>query len=266
MFATCTRSCCARLFVCCLQSWTAARWPPCWRPKAPTGSSTCRVRVRFCRLRCDARSLNFRWRTTTRRGHLRPCFSRRRTGPLRSASRRNQPGRRATVMRMPSSADGATGPEPGQSGLAAVSLRGPLRDARYSFIVSVPPCDSLGAESVRDSSWTRNAATCLPTSQSRFAVEFLSGRRCVLSRRRPPPPESRGRPCPLCGRTTSCLPDALSALPRRATQRRPLDFGALPACSLPCRLQVLPDVRHLERGLELLTGLHPPPGAARLEL
>jgi hypothetical protein len=169
-------------------------------------------------------------------------------------------------MRMPSSTDGASGPEPGQFGLAAVSLRGPLRDARYGFIVSVSPCDCLGAESVRDSSWTRNAAPCLPTSQSRFAVEFLSGCRCVLSRRRPPPPESRGRPCPLCGRTTSSLPDAFSALPRRATQRRPLDFGALPACSLPCRLQVLLDVRHLEGGLELLTGLHPPPGAARLEL
>jgi hypothetical protein len=160
---------------CCLQPWTAARRPPCLRPKAPTGSSTCRVWGRFCRLRCDARSLNFRRRTTTCRGHLRPCLSRWRTGPLRSVSRRNQPGRRATVMRMPSSADGASGPEPGQFGLAAVSLRGPLRDARYSFTAFVPPCDSLGAESVRDSSWTRNAATCLPTSQSRFAVEFLSG-------------------------------------------------------------------------------------------
>jgi hypothetical protein len=156
----------ARLFVCRLQPRTAARRPPCLRPKAPTGSSTCRVRVRFCRLGCDARSLNFRQRTTTRRGHLRPCLSRWRTGPLRSASRRNQPGRRATVMRMPSSTDGASGPEPGQFGLAAVSLRGPLRDSRYSFIVSVPPCDCLGAERVRDSSWTRNAAPCLPTSRS----------------------------------------------------------------------------------------------------
>jgi hypothetical protein len=226
----------ARLFVCRLQPRTAARRPPCLRPKAPTGSGTCRVRVRFCCLRCDARSLNFRWRTTTRRGHLRPCLSRRRTGPLRSASRRNQPGRRATVMRMPSSTDGASGPEPRQSGLAAVSLCGPLRDTRYSFIVSVPPCDCLGAERVRDSSWTRNAATCLPTSRSPSASSFLSGCRCVLSRRRLPPPESRGRPSPLCGRTTSCLLDALSALPRRATRRRPLDFGALPACSLPCRL------------------------------
>jgi hypothetical protein len=99
-----------------------------------------------------------------------------------------------------------------------------------------------------------------------LCVEFLSGCRCVLSRRRPPPPESRGRPSPLCARTTSSLPDALSALPRRATRRRPLDFGALPACSLPCRLQVLFNVRHLKGGLELLTGLHPPPGDARLEL
>jgi hypothetical protein len=72
-------------------------------------------------------------------------------------------------MRMSSSIRGASGPEPGQFGLAAVSLRGPLRDARYSFIVSVPPCDCLGAESVRDSSWTRNAATCLPTSRSHSA-------------------------------------------------------------------------------------------------
>jgi hypothetical protein len=31
-------------------------------------------------------------------------------------------------------------------------------------------------------------------------------------------------------------------------------------------MQMLLDVRHLERGLELLTGLYPPPGAARLEL
>jgi hypothetical protein len=99
-----------------------------------------------------------------------------------------------------------------------------------------------------------------------LCVDFLSGCRCVLSRRRPSPPGPRGRPSPLCGRTTSCLLDAFSALPRRATQRRPLDFGALPACSLPCRMQVLLDVRHSERGLELLTGLHPPPGVARLEL
>jgi hypothetical protein len=98
-----------------------------------------------------------------------------------------------------------------------------------------------------------------------LCVDFLSGCRCVLSRRRPSPPGPRGRPSPLCGRTTSCLLDAFSALPRRATQRRPLDFGALPACSLPCRMQVLLDVRHSERGLELLTGLHPPPGVARLE-
>jgi hypothetical protein len=169
-------------------------------------------------------------------------------------------------MRISSSADGASGPEPRQSGLAAVSLRGPLRDARYSFQASVPPCDCLGAESWRDSSWTQNAATCLPTSRSPSASSFLSGCRGVLSRRRPPPLESRGRPCPQCGKTTSCLLDAFSALPRRATQRRPLDFGVLPACSLPCRLQMLLDVRHSERGLELLTGLHPPPGVARLEL
>jgi hypothetical protein len=72
-------------------------------------------------------------------------------------------------MRMSSSTDGASGPEPRQFGLAAVSLRGPLRDARYSYTASVPLCDYLGAESVRDSSWTRNAARCLPTSQSRSA-------------------------------------------------------------------------------------------------
>jgi hypothetical protein len=145
-------------------------------------------------------------------------------------------------MRMPSSTGGASGPEPGQFGLPAVSLRGPLRDARYSFKASVPLWDFLGAGSVRDSTWTRSAATCLPTSRSPSASSSCPAaevsRRdddCLLQSRVVAPP-----PC-VGGRRAVCW---TLSVPSHAGRRRgdhsisvpsqPAPFPSACRCCLTC--------------------------------
>lgn len=122
----------------------------------------------------------------------------------------------------------------------------------YTLACLAAACGELGVAAAATSRWAGgDADDALPSAASPYADEHLA--RCARTLRlRPALPleSSRKLDVALCQTTTDVLVDAYASLPATT--------------AAASRLQMLYDARHIERGLEALTGVRPVPGAARL--